>query len=211
MDTSVKHMLELSERLGEQLASLFERPRQPDSQRALLTLAMCDVAMEQWTSQRILIHAGCHTSALALIRLQFEAAVRAIWLHEGASDEWLERFSAPMEPGQLSEPVLGPSVDAMLQTINKTAPAFVGLMLGELKTASWQPMNSYVHGGIRPIVQTLAGATPYQLVSVLRNANGLAMLVSNVFVLACRDSSLGGRIRQIQLANPECLPPVSST
>ena len=78
--------------------------RRPPSRRALLTLALCDVAVEFWVAQRLLIRAGMHTAALALVRLHFEATVRAIWFHHGASDEWLDRFAAPMAPGQLAEP-----------------------------------------------------------------------------------------------------------
>lgn len=168
MSEDVARTLELSARLEADLVPLFARTRRPADQRALLTMALCDVAMEFWMSQRLLIGAGRQTAAMALVRLHFEAVVRAIWMHHGASREWLERFVTPMAPDQLAEPALGPSVDSMLQTIGKTAPPFLGQMLGELKAASWQPMNSYVHGGIRAIVQTLAGSTPYQLVSVLR-------------------------------------------
>ncbi len=149
-------MLEQCERFEGDLAPLLAYPRRPPSRRALLTLALCDVAVEFWVAQRLLIRAGMHTAALALVRLHFEATVRAIWLHHGASDEWLERFAAPMAPGQLAEPVLGPNVDAMLQTLAKTAPPFLAQTLGAFKAATWQPMNSYVHGGIRPVVQSLA-------------------------------------------------------
>jgi hypothetical protein len=208
MDSSVQRMLDLSASMDEQLARLFERPRRAGNPRALVTIALCDVALEHGRAQRILIEAGCQTTAMAMVRLQFEAVVRAIWLHHGATEEWVERFCAPMEPGQLAEPALGPSVDAMLATISQTAPAFVGRMLVDLKAASWQPMNSYVHGGIRPVVQTLAGCTPPHLIGILRNANGLALMAGNVFVMACGDAELAGRIREVQLASMECLSPV---
>lgn len=207
MSEDVARMLELSARLEADLSPLFARPRRPADQRALLTMALCDVAMEFWMSQRLLIGAGRQTAAMALVRLHFEAVVRAIWMHHGASNEWLERFVAPMAPDQLAEPVLGPSVDAMLQVIGRTAPSFLAQMLGELKAASWQPMNSYVHGGIRAIVQTLAGSTPYQLVSVVRNGNGLALLTANLLVLAHGDPALVGLVGALQAKHGECMPP----
>lgn len=136
--------------------------------------------------------------------------VRAIWLHHGASDEWLERFAAPMAPGQLAEPVLGPNVDAMLQTLAKTAPPFLAQTLGAFKAATWQPMNSYVLGGIRPVVQSLAGSTPRQLVGVLQNGNGMALMTANLLVVALQDPALAGRIGPIQQAHQACLPPMQS-
>ena len=209
MDESVNRMLEKSAALNERLADLFAAPRPPQSPRELLTVAMCSVAMEHWFSQRLLIEAGCHTTAMALVRLQFEFVVRAIWMHHGATDKWIEAFTSPMQPGQLSEPILGPGVEPMLETIARTAPAQIGAMLQQLKAGAWQPMHSYVHGGVRSVAQTLAGATPYQLTSVLRNANGLAMLAANLLMIVENDSSKAGRIREIQIANLDCLPPLN--
>jgi hypothetical protein len=206
-DEALADMFEQSERFERDLGPLLSHPRRPPSRRALLTLALCDVATEFWVSQRLLIRAGMYTAALALVRLHFEATVRAIWLHHGASDEWLERFAAPMAPGQLAEPVLGPSVDAMLQTLAKAAPPFLAQMLGAFKAATWQPMNSYVHGGIRPVVQSLAGCTPQQLVGVLQNGNGMALMTANLLVVALQDPALAGRIGPIQQAHRVCLPP----
>lgn len=203
-------ILEQSERFERDLAPLLVHPRRPPSRRALLTLALCDVAVEFWVAQRLLIRADLHTAALALVRLHFEATVRAIWFHHGASDEWLERFAAPMAPGQLAEPVLGPNVDAMLQTLAKTAPPFLAQTLGAFKAATWQPMNSYVHGGIRPVVQSLAGCTPQQLVGVLQNANGMALMTANLLVVALQDPALAGRIGPIQHRHRACLPPMQS-
>ena len=210
-DEILADMLEQSERFEGDLAPLLAHPRRPPSRRALLTLALCDVAVEFWVAQRLLIRAGMHTAALALVRLHFEATVRAIWFHHGASDEWLERFAAPMAPGQLAEPVLGPNVDAMLQTLAKTAPPFLAQTLGAFKAATWQPMNSYVHGGIRPVVQSLAGCTPQQLVGVLQNANGMALMTANLLVVALQDPALAGRIGPIQLRHLACLPPMQKT
>lgn len=201
-------MLDQSERFERDLVPLLEHPRRPPSRRALLTLALGDVAAEFWRAQRLLIRSDLHTAALALVRLHFEATVRAIWLFHGASEEWLDRFAAPMEPGQLAEPVLGPNIDAMLQTLAKSAPPLLAQTLAAFKAAIWQPMNSYVHGGIRPVVQSLAGCTPQQLIGVLRNANGMALMTANLLVVALQDSALAGRIGPIQQAHRACLPPM---
>lgn len=201
-------MLGQSERFERDLVELLAHPRRPASRRALLTLALCDVSAEFWQAQRLLIRSGMHTAALALVRLHFESTVRAIWLFHGASDEWLDRFAAPMDPGQIAEPVLGPNVDAMLLTLAKSAPPFLAQTLGAFKAATWQPMNSYVHGGIRPVVQSLAGCTPQQLIGVLRNGNGMALMTANLLVVALQDPSLAGRIGTIQQAHRSCLPPM---
>ncbi len=47
---------------------------------------MCSVAFEHAESTKILIASGNFTSATGLVRLQFEALVRAMWLLYAASD-----------------------------------------------------------------------------------------------------------------------------
>lgn len=203
-------MLGQSERFERDLVPLLTHPRDPSSRRALLTLALCDVVTEFWVAQRLLIRSGMHTAALALVRLHFESTVRGIWLFHGASDEWLERFAAPMAPDQLAEPVLGPNIDAMLLTLSKSVPPFLAQTLGAFKAATWQPMNSYVHGGIRPVVQSLAGCTPQQLVGVLQNGNGMALMTANLLVVALQNPALAGRIGPIQQVHRGCLPPMQA-
>ena len=134
--------------------------------------------------------------AFALVRLQFEAVVRAIWILECAKADWLERFVTPMADGQLEEPVLGPPVPAMLSAIATKAPVIAG-MLSQLKEGAWEPMHSYVHGGVRPIAHSLAGTTHYQVSAVLRNANGLGLLAVNAMTIAFQDPRLGGFVARL--------------
>ncbi len=170
-------MLEQCERFEGDLAPLLTHPRRPPSRRALLTLALCDVAVEFWVAQRLLIRAGMHTAALALVRLHFEATVRAIWLHHGASDEWLDRFAAPMAPGQ-------PRADARrLQGSDMAAD--------ELVCARWHPTRGAEPRGLH------ASATRRRAA----HANGMALVTANLLVVALQDPALAGRIGPIQQAH----------
>jgi hypothetical protein len=209
MDKAFIDILEKSKKFDREIGELLQEVIPPSTRRGLMTAAMCQVAIEHTSSQRVLLEIDHHVSALALVRLTYESLVRAIWMHHCASEEWINQFTAPMEPGQLSEPILGPPVASMLQSIDKAAPPFVGQMLRELQDSTWKPMNSYVHGGVRAIVQALSVSTPQQLISVMRNGNGFALMAANVFVLACNDASLAGRIKKIQFANLDCLPPIN--
>jgi len=88
-----------------------------------------------------------------------------------------------MADAQLEEPVLGPPVPAMLSAIATRAPV-IALMLSQLKDGAWEPIHSYVHGGVRPIAHSLVGTTHYQVSAVLRNANGLGLLAVNAMTIA---------------------------
>jgi hypothetical protein len=80
--------------------------------------------------------------------------------------------------------------------------------LGAFKAATWQPMNSYVHGGIRPVVQRLAGSAPQQRVGALQNGNRMALMTVNLLVVALQDRAMAGRIGPIQQEHRACLPPM---
>ena len=88
-----------------------------------------------------MLREGLYITGFALVRLQFEAVVRAIWILECAKDDWVKRFVTPMADGQLEEPVQGPPVPAMLSAIAMKAPVIAG-MLSQLKEHTWEPMHS---------------------------------------------------------------------
>jgi hypothetical protein len=210
MDQTLQHMVELSFKLNDDLAQLIYDAQLPSDRRGQLATAMCQVAIGHGNGQRLLIMTDHVVTALALVRVQFEALIRATWMLHGATDDWLERFVTPKAPEDLGETVMGPKVESMLTAIDGAAPPFVGKMLREFKTTTWKPMNSFVHGGVHAVVNAMVDTPPEKFVSLLRNANGMSFLAGQVLVIASRDASLAGRIRRMQLANLEALPPMVS-
>lgn len=203
----VIRLFERSDGLSKAADAVLAQTGSPPDPRAFVAISVAAVSLEHWGAQRTLLGEGMNVSGFAMVRLQFEATVRAVWILECAKDDWIERFVAPVPEGQLAEPVLGPPVEAMLSAISKKAPPIAG-MLQQLKDGAWEPMHSYIHGGARPIVQSLVGTTHYQISAVLRNANGLALIAINAITRACRDARLGGLVTQLQLDHIDCLPPL---
>ena len=200
----------MSFRLNDEIAILVGDTKPPIGRRAVLATIMCRVALDHGNGQRILVMTDHVVTALALVRVQFEAVVRATWMLHGATQEWLERFTTPKAPGVFDETVMGPPVDSMLNAIDASAPTFVGKMLREFKNATWKPMNSFVHGGVHAVANAMIDTPPENLVSLLRNANGLSFLAAQILVIASSDPDLAGRIRSIQTANIHALPPTST-
>src|SRR3546814_5332973 len=71
-----------------------------------------------------------------------------------------------------SSDLKGPDVQAMLDVIARHHPADIHQPLVALKEATWRLMHSYVHGGIRPVVQSLVAFPHHEAGSLLINANG---------------------------------------
>ena len=210
MDQRLQSMIDMSFKLNDEIALLVGDAKAPVGRRAVLATAMCTVAIDHGSGQRLLVMTDHVVTALALVRVQFEALIRATWMLHGATDEWLERFTTPKAPEDNDETVMGPPVQSMLKAIDTSAPPFVGKMLREFKNATWKPMNSFVHGGVHAVVNALVDTPPDKLVSLLRNANGMSFLAAQILVIASNDPSLAGRIRSIQMANVGALPPLAS-
>lgn len=88
-----------------------------------LAARLGDVSLEHnWSAQRVLIREGHFVTAFAIVRLRFEAVVRAVRILECAKGDWLERFTAPMADGLLKEPVLRLPVPAMHSSIAAKVP-----------------------------------------------------------------------------------------
>jgi hypothetical protein len=181
----------------------------PTKHRNVLTRLMAEVSLEHWQGQRLLLRQGMHLTGFALVRMQFETVVRAIWIQACADDAWLTSFVSPQQIDQLAEPAASPQVDVMLSAMERTGPAHMATMLRQLKTAAWKPMHSYVHGGIRPINQALAGVTNYQVSAVLRNANGLALMATNAMTVAAEDPVFRGALGRLQQKFLDSLPPLN--
>lgn len=64
---------------------------------------MCDVALEHAHSLQNLMSIGNCTSAMSLLRLQFDALTRAVWLLWGATDKKVERIMQELSVIQLMQ------------------------------------------------------------------------------------------------------------
>lgn len=209
MALDLESCLQQSSELHAELDKLWSGLTLPQSKRGQVVIGFCSIVREHVLSQHHLLAIGHHVTALTLVRPSYESLVRAIWCFQGASDEWVEKFLTPPDPEAdlRKETHTGPPVESMLDTIAKHHPAWVHRSLVELKKATWQPMHSYVHGGIRPVLQALMGLPEANQVSVLRNGNGFWIAATDVMRMACNGQT--GLLPRVQLQFAGCLPPPS--
>jgi hypothetical protein len=67
---------------------LLVHPAAQQSKRTEGARILCAVVMEHALSIKLLMHSHAFTSALGLLRLQYEALVRAHWMIFAASELW---------------------------------------------------------------------------------------------------------------------------
>jgi hypothetical protein len=155
------------------------------SSRGRLVSSASMSAVEHGLAIRLLISAEQFASANELLRVQFEAVVRAIWLHTSAPDAVVAGDT--------------PSVQDMLDAIDRDAPPQVGTMLRDLK---------YAHADIDSRARSDVGYSTDYALGVLRNANGLSAIASMQIAMLSGDERVTNGMRQIQMDHLDCLPAV---
>lgn len=199
-------VIKQTQRFHADLFDLWSDIPEPASARALVVSGFCEIVRQHAISQMLLAEAELDVSATTLVRPTFEALVRAIWSAGGASDDWIQKFLIPSREAveSDSETAMGPAVQKMLDEIRQRHPAHIHASLVELKERTWRTMHSYVHGGIRPLVQGLMGFHEHEVTGVVINANGMLLTATNLLRMSRGIQS--PQLPELQRRHAGCLP-----
>jgi hypothetical protein len=177
-----------------------------DSARIVGSRILCGVAMEHAESTIILINTGHFTSATGLLRLQYEALVRAMWLLYAASDEVAKKVAKGLSLDSVKKSERIPMLSEMLSKLEGKAPSEAVGMLLEFKEYSWKPLSSYVHGGAHAIDRHSNGYPSSLLEQVLKASNAVSTMVAMLLVILSGDLEQRGKITKLQMDFSDCLP-----
>jgi hypothetical protein len=168
---------------------------------------LCSVVLEHAESTKLLIVSGNFTSAIGLLRLQYETMVRAMWLLYAASDVAVEKLAAELNHKSPKKTDKMPMLSEMLNKLEGKAPVEAFSMLLEFKQYSWKPLSSFVHGGIHAINRHSRGYPVLLLEQALRASNGVSLMVGMLLVIVSGDKAQRGKITEVQKRFADCLPP----
>ncbi|MGF6492198.1 hypothetical protein ABIE56_000351 [Luteibacter sp. 621] len=191
---------------------LIDRVPFDDTPRAKLTMAFLGLAHEHWMAQRALMGAGLFHSAIALLRLQFEATLKAFWVAHAATDHWIARMGTVRvrdSDGRIQEPDV-PSIGELLKDLERTAPPRAAALLALFKSIAWRELNSFVHGGTLALSNLAHGMPEPFLVQMLKNANGVWGLGMVLAAAQLTDKTQVMRVIAAQHAHRDCLPPFNA-
>ena len=209
-DDPLEQMLQRSGALHDRLNELLDDAEFDGSPRSEAALGMCLVAMEHATALQALMALGMPTSAVSLMRLQFEALTRAMWLIYAASDAAIGKLSAPLtldaEQAAKNLPTAKEMIDQIGKRVGQGVPAAAHQMLAHFKDVSWNAMNSFVHGGIHPLRRSADGFPVHLALQVLRNSNGLSTMTGMTMAVLTGDEAIAKPMSKIQPAFADCLP-----
>jgi hypothetical protein len=161
---------------------------------------LCTLALEHGDSVLGLIRSN-PSSALALVRLQYEVLVRALWVKYAATDHAVEKAVRGVPEGTTKEPDIFPTItDALASLVGKAPLNAIG-PLTELKNGAWGAMNSYAHGSLRPIIRARNGYQPELLSQTLEISNTMQQIASMLLAECTGDNELLMRVALLAKAH----------
>lgn len=204
--TVINELLAKSAELEHALSEFLALPLADTSDRLRASKIVCSIAFEHAESAKLLVTTGNYTSAVGLVRLQYEALVRAMWLFYAASDDAVSKLMRDLctESAQKANSI--PMLTEMLEKLQGKAPSEALRMLQEFKDYSWKPLSSFVHGGIHAISRHSKGYPKPLLIQLLKISNGVSAMAGMLLVIMSGDARQQGKIPAIQIAFSDCLP-----
>jgi hypothetical protein len=159
------------------------QPYQNDEKSKIAKIA-CEISIEHSISIKDLIYVSRVTSAISLLRLQFESLVRAYWIYNVASDTSINKLSADLEPTTVKSADKLPMLSEMMTELNGKIGETTYGMLQEFKHYSWKATSSYVHCGLHAVNRNAKGFPIELIINIIKQSNGLmtmsAMLVAQI-------------------------------
>lgn len=203
----LNQLLARSAELEATVVGFLDLPLYDDSSRLRAVRSVASLGFEHAQSLKYLTAAGLCTSASALLRVQYEALVRAIWMHHCASDQMVEIMLAELTRETAKQASRIPMLSQMLDEIEAKAPHVPVASLREFKHYSWKPLSSYVHGGIHAVHRHGRGFPIELALMQIRHSNGLLGLAGNLLLIIAGTPAEAGVMGKIYKEFADCLPP----
>ncbi|SEQ32454.1 DUF6988 family protein [Nitrosomonas ureae] len=202
----INEILKRSAELEKILNEFFELKPYDNSDRIISSRNMCSVAFEHAESVKILIASGNFTSATGLLRLQYEAMVKAVWLLYAASDLSVSKLMSELTQDSAKKADKLPLLSEMLKSLDSKAPKVAMDFILEFKEYSWKSLSSYVHGGIHALHRYSKGYPIQLLDQILKASNGLLVMGGMLLIVLSGDQIQSRRIIKINKEFLDCLP-----
>ncbi|MGB3918304.1 hypothetical protein J9253_01220 [Thiothrix litoralis] len=178
MNDELKNLLWRSIELELRLLRFMQLNRADQTDRTTSSRIMCGIGFEHAESVKMLIAGGNFTSAISLLRLQYEALVRGIWLHYAATDTVIARLMGEFNHEKANRADRLPLMAQMVQELEGKPPAGDMKRLLQFKEYSWKPLSSYVYGGIHVLHRHSKGYLPALLHQAVKASNDVSIMLA---------------------------------
>ncbi|WP_082079404.1 DUF6988 family protein [Cupriavidus basilensis] len=202
--TAIARTTQFHETVATQVASLIPFPEK----RFVVSFQAGLLSLDHARGALILIGNGLGTSALSLLRPQYESLVRGIWLLHAATDNWVDKLGEPLTVESARRANEGPMLAEMLKQLDASeAPAQLVDQLRQFRDVSWKALSSYTHGGLHPLARTLSGFPVQLAIDAMRNSNALVCIAAQLTAILTGDPQRNmPPVRKLHVDFADCIP-----
>jgi hypothetical protein len=168
------------------------------------------VSLEHAESLKLLLISGNFTSAVSLLRLQYESLVRGIWACYAANELQVEKLTSDLTDKAAKRADRMPSLAEMLEKLVTSAPIEATAPLEEFRKYSWKALSSYVHGGIHAINRHSRGYPSQIIEQALRASNGLCGVVGMFTAVLSVNQQNVSEMSSLYKQYADCFPELST-
>lgn len=200
----MEDLLNRSALLRQAILSKVAYPLADDSPRLLASMDAALLSLEHADALRTLLQAGMAPSAMALMRCQYEAFTRSVWILHCAADEQVQLLCLPPEAGMSEKglPMLAKMLEAFAEVseLGNLLPHLI-----ELKVHAWAPLNSFVHAGVHAMSRNRDGFPMPLAINVVRMSNNLSMMAGQHLAILTGVPELPKDVLRLDETFAECL------
>ncbi len=177
-----------------------------DDPRALACFESCRLAMEHGQALRGLISSGFDSTATAVLRVQFEALVRAHWALFAATEAEVELLLTPIEKQIAKGSADLPMASGMIKALAGKGPPGMHETFEAFRVIVLKELHAFVHAGAQAARLHNDGYPPHVLDRVLRQSNAMQTMAGMTLANLTGDERISQAMSKIQLPFEACLP-----
>jgi hypothetical protein len=213
MDTGFKKFYAKSLEFREALhRKIKEVPYTKEAEKRILAaLTLLDIAIEHGESIHLLAANNCYISATSLLRLQYEATLKAAWIYWVAKDHIIDKWYQSLNETNIkrvdnSTPTLTEILQELSIGVEKgIVPNKAFTLLKEFRQQH-KMSNSYVHSSMLAFSRKKEGYPTGSMIQIMQNSNGLEALCCMMVGDMMQDGEIMQYLLNIQLLYLDCLP-----
>lgn len=176
------------------------------TERNELVAVACQLSIEHALTLRMAFGALAPNSGAAVLRLQYEALLRAAWLLFAASPAQVEKLSHVLDLQSERAAKSLPGYLDMLEAVVKRAPLGLSAPLVEFNQYSRHALNSFVHGGIHPLHRARKGFPIEMAATLVRFSNGLTHFAYRMLASLSGSQRRMDRVTHLYAHFKDCVP-----
>ena len=202
-------LLESSEAFEEAIADCFPEAGfvlAVSDQKHELVATACTLCIEHASVLRAAFAVAAPNSGAAVLRLQYEALLRAAWLLYAACPAHIEKLAQALDLEAEQSAKKLPGHIEMLEAVVKKAPEGLAAPMAEFNQYSRHALNSFVHSGIHPLRRAREGFPLEMAATIVRFSNGLVHIAYRILASLSGSQRRMDRVTGVYLAFPECVP-----